>query len=46
MFHADSFLPIGDVMLAQKIGLEASEADVLAVASKSTPSSCHLRQAD
>jgi hypothetical protein len=32
-------LPIGDVMLAQKIALETSEGSALAVARKFTPSS-------
>ncbi|MCK1665555.1 hypothetical protein [Bradyrhizobium sp. 153] len=37
-------LPIGDVMLAQKIALETCEAEVLAVARKFTPNGFHFRQ--
>lgn len=37
-------LPIGDVMLAQKIGLETCEAEVLAVARKFTPNGFPFRQ--
>ncbi|WP_225145527.1 MULTISPECIES: hypothetical protein [unclassified Bradyrhizobium] len=38
-------LPIGDVMLAQKIALETCEAHVRAVAKGFTPSRFHFRQA-
>ncbi len=38
-------LPIGDVMLAQKIALETCEAEALAVARKFAPSGFHFRQA-
>ncbi|WGS23970.1 MULTISPECIES: hypothetical protein [unclassified Bradyrhizobium] len=38
-------LPIGDVMLAQKIALETCEAHVRAVAQKFTPNGFHFRQA-
>ena len=37
-------LPIGDVMLAQKIALETSEAEVCAVAGRFTPTDFHFRQ--
>src|SRR5262245_44849038 len=37
-------LPIGDVMLAQKIALETCEDDVHAVARKFTPNGFHFRQ--
>src|SRR5215470_15331527 len=37
-------LPIGDVMLAQKIALETSEAEVRAVARRFTPIDFHFRQ--
>nr|WP_092262263.1 hypothetical protein [Bradyrhizobium sp. Rc3b] len=38
-------LPIGDVMLAQKIALETCEAQVRAVAKRFTPSRFHFGQA-
>jgi hypothetical protein len=38
-------LPIGDVMLAQKIALETCEREVRALARRFTPSSFHFRQA-
>ncbi|NOJ40934.1 hypothetical protein HCN58_15205 [Bradyrhizobium sp. WSM 1791] len=37
-------LPIGDVMLAQKIALETSEGEVRAVARRFSPSGFHFRQ--
>jgi hypothetical protein len=37
-------LPIGDVMLAQKIALETCESEVRAVAKRFTPNSFHFRQ--
>jgi hypothetical protein len=37
-------LPIGDVMLAQKIALETREREVLAVARRFTPNGFHFRQ--
>jgi hypothetical protein len=37
-------LPIGDVMLAQKIALETCEGDVRAVARRFTPNGFHFRQ--
>ena len=37
-------LPIGDVMLAQKIALETCEAHVRAVAKRFTPAGFHFRQ--
>ena len=36
-------LPIGDVMLAQKIALETREGEVRAVAGRFTPNSSHFR---
>jgi hypothetical protein len=38
-------LPIGDVMLAQKIALETCEGQVHAVARRFTPNGFHFRQA-
>jgi hypothetical protein len=38
-------LPIGDVMLAQKIALETCEREVRAVARRSTPNGFQFRQA-
>lgn len=38
-------LPIGDVMLAQKIALESCEREVRAVANRFTPNSYYFRQA-
>jgi hypothetical protein len=38
-------LPIGDVMLAQKIALETCEREVRAVAKRFTPNSFHFTQA-
>jgi hypothetical protein len=38
-------LPIGDVMLAQKIALETCEREVRAVAIRFTPNGFHFRQA-
>jgi hypothetical protein len=37
-------LPIGDVMLAQKIALETCEGEVRAVARRFTPNGFHFRQ--
>jgi hypothetical protein len=37
-------LPIGDVMLAQKIALETCEREVRAVAKRFTPNGFHFRQ--
>jgi hypothetical protein len=37
-------LPIGDVMLAQKIALETCEGEVWAVARRFTPNGFHFRQ--
>jgi hypothetical protein len=37
-------LPIGDVMLAQKIALETCEGEVHAVARRFTPDAFHFRQ--
>jgi hypothetical protein len=37
-------LPIGDVMLAQKIALETCEREVRAVARRFTPNGFHFRQ--
>jgi hypothetical protein len=37
-------LPIGDVMLAQKIALETCEREVRAVAMRFTPNGFHFRQ--
>jgi hypothetical protein len=37
-------LPIGDVMLAQKIALETCEGEVRAVAKRFTPNGFHFRQ--
>jgi hypothetical protein len=37
-------LPIGDVMLAQKIALETREGEVRAVARRFTPNGFHFRQ--
>ena len=44
-FLPSGALPIGDVMLAQKIALETCERDVRAVARRFTPSGFHFRQA-
>ena len=38
-------LPIGDVMLAQKIALETCEGEARAVARRFTPNGFHFRQA-
>ena len=37
-------LPIGDVMLAQKIALETCEREARAVARRFTPNGFHFRQ--
>ncbi|WP_083513859.1 hypothetical protein ACNJX9_35365 [Bradyrhizobium sp. DASA03076] len=42
-FSPAGALPIGDVMLAQKIALETGERDVRAVARRFTPSGFHFR---
>ena len=44
-FLPSGALPIGDVMLAQKIALETCERDVRAVARRFTPNGFHFRQA-
>jgi hypothetical protein len=40
-FFPDGELVAGDVVLAQKVALEAFETEVLAIANKSPPSLCH-----
>jgi hypothetical protein len=43
-FMPTGALPIGDVMLAQKIALETCESEVRAVARRFTPNGFHFRQ--
>jgi hypothetical protein len=43
-FMPTGALPIGDVMLAQKIALETCEGEVRAVAKRFTPNDFHFRQ--